>query len=113
LNKQQQKSKPTPKANNPHDNEVPLLEGGFELVIDNADVLPTNTIKNKVFYGTLLKGMRKFLIVRQPYCLLNKTSFKYEIRIIESASGKLKFQRELNCGESMGIDDSFLLGHFL
>ncbi len=77
-------------------------------------MLPSNTIRNKVFYGTLLKGMRKFLIVRQPYCFLNKTSFKYELRIIESASGsKLKFQHELKSGESLGIDDSFLLGHYL
>jgi hypothetical protein len=35
----------------------------------------------------MLKGMRKFLIVRQPYCILNKTSFPYELRISEYKTG--------------------------
>jgi hypothetical protein len=70
--------------------EEPLLDDDlqdFQAVTDANDEHLPGLIRNKVFYGTMLKGMRKFLIVRQPYCILNKTSFPYELRISEYKTG--------------------------
>lgn len=93
---------------NPIDNETPLLEGYDQPNEPQPAEQPaTNSIKNKVFYGTLLKGMRKFLIVRAPYCILNKTSYQYEVRILASNSKEIKLVHKILQGESLGLDDFY------
>jgi hypothetical protein len=75
---------------------------------DKSDLLT-----NKVFYGTMLKGMRKFMVVRSPYCIHNKTQFTYEVQISDSATKDIKYTAKLSRGELLGLDDDFMVGHQL
>jgi hypothetical protein len=34
--------------------------------------------------------MRKFLVVRSPFCIVNKTAFPYEIRILDTHAKQIK-----------------------
>lgn len=75
------------------DLEQPLLDnknGDKEEEKENEDTWETRKIRNRVFYGTLIKDMRKFLIVRAPYCVVNKSSLNFEIRITHTTSKTVK-----------------------
>lgn len=54
------------------------------------DTWEQRKIRNRVFYGTLIKDMRKFLIVRAPYCLVNKSSLNFEVKIIETVKKSVR-----------------------
>ena len=91
--------------------EEPLLNSYQEVTQSEADDMNLEQLTNKVFYGTLLKGMRKFLIIRAPYCFLNNTSYKYELRICDEATQVIKFHTLIPQDEFVGLDDAFFVNH--
>lgn len=68
------------------------------------DTWEQRKIRNRVFYGTLIKDMRKFLIVRAPYCIVNKSSLNFEIKITETLKKSVRSKFRVQKGEIMGLD---------
>jgi len=75
------------------------------------DTWQNRNIRNRVLYGTLIKDMRKFLIVRAPYCLVNKTSLNFEIKITETGKNQIKSKFRVLKGDIMGLDQRFYRNH--
>lgn len=98
---------------NKEDLEEPLLaeetkENGIDSIPDTWE---NRNIKNRVFYGTLIKDMRKFLIVRAPYCIANKTSLNFDIKITEIGQAQAKSKFRILKGEIVGLDQRFYRNH--
>ena len=55
--------------------------------------------------------MRKFLIVRAPYCLVNKSSLNFEVKIIETLKKSVRSKFRVQKGEIMGLDQQFYRNH--
>ena len=75
------------------------------------DTWEQRKIRNRVFYGTLIKDMRKFLIVRAPYCIVNKSSLNFEVKIIETLQKSVRSKFRVQKGEIMGLDQQFYRNH--
>jgi len=55
--------------------------------------------------------MRKFLIVRAPYCIVNKSSLNFEIKITETLKNAVRSKFRVQKGEIMGLDQQFYRNH--
>ena len=88
-----------------------MLNSYQEVTNSDAEDINLEQLTNKVFYGTLLKGMRKFLIIRAPFCFLNNSSYKYELRICDEATQVIKFHTVVPQEEFVGLDDAFFVNH--
>ena len=55
--------------------------------------------------------MRKFLIVRAPYCLVNKTSLNFEIKISETGKNLVRSKLRILKGDTVGLDQRFYRNH--
>lgn len=76
-------------------------------------VLPDiRTLKYLVCGVTLLK-MRKMLVVRNPYAIMNNTPYEYVLKILDEKSLELKTQFILKPQSYFPIDFEYYQGHSL